>query len=280
MILICDSGSTKADWVLTDGKKILSEFQTEGLNPVHLSAEFIASELGPVKETLSEYGDADEIFFFGAGCGAGEGKERIRHVLTKTFPGSMITVDNDLMAAALAASGKKKGIISILGTGSNCCYYDGITLHLKNFGLGYILGDEASGAWFGKKLLRAFLYEKLPENLQTAFLTEYQLTREKIIDAVYRKQKANLFLSSFMPFIAAYKEDAFIKELLMSGLGEFFNSNILAFEEAGNIPVHFVGSVAALLETEIRETGKISGVRIGKILKRPMDGLKEYFLTK
>ena len=279
MILICDSGSTKADWALVDGKNI-SEFQTDGLNPVHLSEETILEKLSAEKIITSNSSAITGVSFFGAGCGSGEGKDRMLGVLRKLFPGSKIAVDNDLFAAALATSGNEKGIIAIIGTGSNCCYYDGSAIHLKNFGLGYILGDEASGAWFGKKLLWAFLYNKLPENLSVAFAKEYKLTRELIIEAVYRKPNANIFLSSLMPFMVKHKSDPYMREFLTSGIHVFFETNIKGFQEAENIPVHFVGSVAHLLESEIRETGTAKKLRIGKILKRPMDGLKEYYFSK
>jgi len=278
MILICDSGSTKADWALLDGINI-TEFQTDGLNPVHLSDAIILEKLSAEKNITRNSASIPEVNFFGAGCGSSEGKERMAAVLRKVFPGSKITVDNDLFAAALATSGNEKGIIAIIGTGSNCCYYDGSAIHLKNFGLGYILGDEASGAWFGKKLLWAFLYNKLPENLSVAFAKEYKLTRELIIEAVYRKPNANIFLSSLMPFMVKYKSDPYMREFLTSGIHVFFETNIKGFQEAENIPVHFVGSVAHLLESEIRETGTAKKLRIGKILKRPIDGLKDYFLS-
>lgn len=279
MILICDSGSTKADWALLDGMNI-TEFQTDGLNPVHLSDTTITKKLSAEKKITTNSVAIKEVNFFGAGCGSSEGKERMAIALRKIFPDSKITVDNDLFAAALATSGNEKGIIAIIGTGSNCCYYDGSSIHLKNFGLGYILGDEASGAWFGKKLLWAFLYNKLPENLSVAFAKEYKLTRELIIEAVYRKPNANIFLSSLMPFMVKYKSDPYMREFLTSGIHVFFETNIKGFQEAENIPVHFVGSVAHLLESEIRETGTAKKFRIGKILKRPMDGLKEYYFSK
>ncbi|CAN5384095.1 hypothetical protein BH11BAC1_BH11BAC1_04600 [soil metagenome] len=280
MILICDSGSTKADWALLSGKNIISEFQTDGLNPVHLSGERIWEIITGEKNITSHSKEITEIHFFGSGCGSSEGKSRMTVVLKKIFPASKITVENDLVAAAFATAGNKKGIIAILGTGSNCCYYDGTTVHFKNFGLGFILGDEASGAWFGKKLLWAFLYGKLPGNLNTFFIEEFHLNRELIIEAVYRNPNPNIFLSSLMPFMIKHKEDPYMHEFLISGINVFFETNIKGFQEAESVPVHFVGSVAATLENEIRTTGKQKKISIGKILKRPMEGLKEYFLSK
>jgi len=280
MILICDSGSTKADWAVLDGKNILSEFQTDGLNPVHLSEETIREKISAEKNITSNSKSISEIYFFGAGCGSAEGKGRMTGVLKHIFPAAKINVENDLLAAAIATAGNEKGIVAILGTGSNCCYYDGSEVHLKNFGLGYILGDEASGAWFGKKLLWAFLYGRLPGNLNMTFIDEHKLNRELIIEAVYRKPNPNIFLSSMMPFMIKHKEDPYMQEFLSSGINVFFETNIKGFREAENVSIHFVGSVAASLENEIRSTGKGKNLYIGKILKRPMDGLKEYFLSK
>lgn len=279
MILICDSGSTKADWALLDGMNI-TEFQTDGLNPVHLSDATINEKLSAEKKITTNSAAIKEVNFFGAGCGSSEGKERMAVTLRKIFPDSKITVDNDLFAAALATSGNEKGIIAIIGTGSNCCYYDGSSIHLKNFGLGYILGDEASGAWFGKNFLSAYLYHKLPEKISTSFFNEYKLTREEIIESVYRKPNVNIFLSSFMPFIIKHKDEEYIRDFLREGIKVFFETNVKGFTESKNAKIHFVGSVAALLESEIREAGNASNLAIGKILKRPMDGLKNYFLSK
>ncbi len=280
MILIADSGSTKADWVLIDHKKIQSKFQTDGLNPVHLSEEVIFQKLSSEKNISSNAENISEVHFFGAGCGNADGMGRMEMVLKKILSAAKVTVENDLMAAALATCGNEKGIVSILGTGSNCCYYDGSSIHVKNFGLGYILGDEGSGTWFGKKIFRAFLYGQLPEKINSAFVSEYNLNREQIIESVYRKPNVNLFLSSFMPFIAKHKEESFMKKLLTDGLIEFFDTNISGFPESKHAPLHFVGSIAALLEKEIREIGKEKKLSIRKIIKRPMDGLANYFISK
>ncbi len=280
MIIVADSGSTKTDWVIIDRKNIESEFQTEGLNPVHLSSETILQTLanGRLLKDASE--KAKKIYFFGAGCGNEEGKERMEHTLETFFPSAKIQVENDLMAAAIATCGKKKGVVAILGTGSNCCLFDGKKIHTKNFGLGYILGDEGSGAYFGKNLLRAYLYEHLPKELSSSFYEKYDLNRESIIEAVYRKPNPNLFLSSFMPFIIANKNHNWIKDFLHRGINEFFSSNLFTLMHSKKLHVHFVGSVAAELEDLIREKGSSKKLTIGKVIKSPKEGLTEYFLNK
>jgi len=280
MILICDSGSTKADWVLLDGKNIFSEFQTDGLNPVHLPGEIISEIISAEKNISMHAQRIDDVHFFGSGSGNAEGRTRMEEVLKKIFPSAKISVENDLAGAAVATCGSMPGVVAILGTGSNCCFYDGAGIRIKNYGLGYILGDEGSGAWFGKNFLRAFLYGQLPEKIHAVFQSEFKTDREKAIEAVYRKPNANLYLSSFMPFITMHRTEPYVMKLLEEGLSEFFDTAISGFDESENHPVHFVGSVASLLEAEIRELGKEKNLRIGKILKRPIDGLKEHFLSK
>jgi glucosamine kinase len=277
MILVCDSGSTKADWALIKGKKILSEFQTDGLNPVHMGEEVILQKLTGDKNISTAPADISQVHFFGAGCGSAEGKSTMTAVLKKIFPAGKVNVDNDLFAAAIATCGNDKGMIAILGTGSNCCFYDGTSVHPKNFGLGYILGDECSGAWFGKKFLRDFAYGLLPEKLHAEFFDAFKLNRSQIIEAVYRKPAPNLFLSSFMPFMATHRENGYIKKIFADGLAEFFDTNVSAFKESEDVPIHFVGSVASILGNEIREMASAKNFRTGKILKRPMDGLKDHF---
>ena len=277
MILICDSGSTKADWLLMDGKKVKTSFQTPGLNPVNLSEKSLLAILKAEKKIRQASASVNTIHFFGSGCGNAEGKGRMIKVLKKSFPLAKVTVENDLMASAISTCGNEKGVVAILGTGSNCCYFDGKKINVKNFGLGFMLGDEGSGTWFGRKFLLAFLYDQMPAALAKKFYATYKVNRQKAIESVYSQPNPNLFLSSFMPFIIANKKDNFVKKFLLEGLKYFFDTTILAFPESKKAAVHFTGSVAALLEKEIREVGKKKNIRIGKIIKQPLEGLKKYY---
>jgi len=277
MILICDSGSTKADWLLMDEKKAVASFQTPGLNPVNLSEKSLIAILTAEKKIKRAANTLTEVHFFGSGCGNSEGRARMIKVLKKVFPGVKVTVENDLMASAIATCGNEKGVVAILGTGSNCCYFDGNKINVKNFGLGFMLGDEGSGTWFGRKFLLAFLYDQMPAALAKKFYATYRVNRQKAIESVYSQPNPNLFLSSFMPFIIANRKDSFVKKFLMEGLKYFFDTTILAFPESKKVAVHFTGSVAALLEKEIRATGKKKNLRIGNIIKQPMQGLADYY---
>jgi len=278
MILICDSGSTKADWLLMDGRKIQSTFQTPGLNPVNLSEKSLSAILNSEKRIKKVSPYLSEVHFFGSGCGNAEGRSRMMKVLKKVFPKTKITVENDLMASAISTCGNEKGVVAILGTGSNCCYFDGKKIHLKNFGLGFMLGDEGSGTWFGRKFLVAYLYGQMPAPLAKKFYATYKVDRQKAIESVYKKLNPNIFLSSFMPFIIANSKNSFVKTFLQEGLEYFFDTTILAFPESKKAAVHFTGSIAALLEQEIRQAGKKKKIRIGKIIKQPMEGLALYYL--
>ena len=280
MILICDSGSTKADWLLMDGKKVKSPFQTPGLNPVNLSEKSLSTILKAEKKITRVSAQIKEVHFFGSGCGNAEGKGRMMKVLRRVFTKSKITVENDLMASAIATCGNERGVVAILGTGSNCCYFDGKKIHVKNFGLGFMLGDEGSGTWFGRKFLVAYLYGQMPAPLAKKFYAAHQIDRQKAIESVYSKPNPNIFLSSFMPFIIANRKNSFVNKFLLDGLEYFFDTTILAFPEAKKSAVHFTGSVAALLEKEIRHVGKKKNIRIGNIIKQPMDGLISYYSEK
>ena len=277
MILICDSGSTKADWLLMDGRKIKSTFHTPGLNPVNLPEKNLLAILKAEKKIKQVSDQLSEVHFFGSGCGNLEGRGRMMKVLKKVFPKVSVTVENDLMASAIATCGNEKGVVAILGTGSNCCYFDGKKIHVKNFGLGFMLGDEGSGTWFGRKFLLSFLYEQMPETLARKFYAAYKVDRQKAIESVYGKPNPNLFLSSFMPFIIANRKNSFVKKFLLEGLDYFFETTILAFPESKKSSVHFTGSIAALLKQEISAVGKKKNLRIGNIIKQPMDGLAKYY---
>jgi glucosamine kinase len=277
MILICDSGSTKADWLLMDGKKAKASFQTPGLNPVNLSEKSLSAILKSEKKIDHIVKELSEVHFFGSGCGNAEGKGRMLKVLKITFPKIKITVENDLMASAISTCGNEKGVVAILGTGSNCCYFDGKKIHVKNFGLGFMLGDEGSGTWFGRKFLVTYLYDQMPASLAGKFYAEHKVDRQKAIESVYSKPNPNIFLSSFMPFIIANRKHSFVNKFLLEGLEYFFDTTILAFPEVKKTPVHFTGSVASLLEKEIRQVGMKKNLRIGNIIKQPMEGLKNYY---
>lgn len=278
MILIADSGSTKTDWYIgstqTDGRVI----QTSGINPFHQSANeinrVIAQTLIPQMGDTTEYTD---IFFYGAGC-TPEKSGIVSEALSLNFPQARIRVESDLLGAAHALCGHNAGIACILGTGSNSCAYDGEKITANISPLGYILGDEGSGAVLGKRFLGDCMKHQLPNNICQAFFAVYQLTPALILDKVYRQPLANRFLASLPPFIATYRDVPEIHTLLLSCFNDFFCRNVMLYEYT-NCPINFVGSIAYYFQQEIKEAACNLNIRIGTILKSPIEGLVNYHLN-
>jgi glucosamine kinase len=278
MILIADSGSTKTDWVvLSDGKQVFAT-GTIGLNPLFRTKEEIRTALRSVS-FFREFGrKIKQVNFFGAGCGNKKGKGKIESSLKRFFPAAKMNVRTDLIAAALAVSGNEEGVICILGTGSNCCYYDGKKVHQGNAGLGYILGDEASGTYFGKKLLQLFLYGKMSERLAKDFKKKFRVTRAIAIENIYNRPNANRYLASFAAFIPGHINEKEIQEMIKDGLDEFYETNISAVENFEKLPVHFVGSVAFYLKGFIGEMCRDKKLMKGKMMQKPINGLAAYYV--
>lgn len=275
MFIIADSGSTKTDWCTGNSKADGRIVQTGGINPFHQSSD----EIGQVISStlVPQLGDTTgftDIYFYGAGC-IPEKAEIVKQALLQSFPQAVVGVESDLLGAARALCNKSAGIACILGTGSNSCAYDGekITAHISP--LGYILGDEGSGAVLGKRLAGDCLKHQLPEDLCRDFLKEYGLTPAMILDKVYRQPLANRFLASLTPFLSAHKHRQEIHALLVSCFTDFFRRNVMQYEYQG-MPVHFTGSIAYYFQEEVKEAALALGISIGNILKSPMEGLVDY----
>lgn len=275
MIVIADSGSTKTDWCMGNTKADCETVRTEGINPFHQSADEIKEVIASVP--TPRQGDPAEIttvYFYGAGC-IPEKADRVKTALAQRFPQATVLVESDLSGAARALCGKTAGIACILGTGSNSCSYDGekITAHIPP--LGYILGDEGSGAVLGKRLTGDLLKRRLPDDLCRDFLEEYRLTPALILDKVYRQPSANRFLASLTPFLFARRQRAEIRDLLISCFTDFFTRNVMQYAYQ-DIPVHFTGSVAFYFQEEVKEAARRLDVSVGKIIKSPLEGLMDY----
>jgi glucosamine kinase len=280
VILIADSGSTKADWVvLSEGRQVFAT-STAGLNPLFRSKEEIRITLRSVNFFREFAGKIKHIKFYGAGCGNKNGKVKVQSVLKGFFRSAKVDVRTDLTGAALATCGNKEGIICILGTGSNCCYFDGKKIHLANGGLGYILGDEASGTYFGRKLLQKFLYGQMPAQMSKEFKKAFRVTRESVIENIYFRPNANRYLASFAPFILNHEGDKKIQEMIRQGLEEFYDANISSVKGFEKLPVHFVGSVAFHLRDFVGKLCRRKNLMKGRIMHKPIEGLSEYYLKK
>lgn len=287
MKLIADCGSTKIDWCLIsrDGDNgtvmIEKRFGTPGLNAVMLTAEEIAArlenELGP---EIAPYAAAiDNVYFYGAGCISPEVCGNVANGLKKIMPDAHIEVDTDLLAAARALCGREPGIACIMGTGSNSCYYDGEKITANVSPLGYILGDEGSGAVLGKLLVGNVLKNQLPADLCEKFLAQYGLDRMKIIENVYRKPGANKFLASLSPFLNENIDRHEVKDMVVEAFRQFFIRNISAYEglcASGMPAVNFVGSIAHYYRRQLAQAAASCGYELGVIIKSPMEGLLSY----
>lgn len=281
MILIADSGATKTDWCLLaeNGTEML--FKTQGISPHYQTSEEITATVKA--ELLPQLQDLipAEIYFYGTGCSSAKSREIVAKGFRTAFPvTTTIAIDHDLIAAARALCGREEGIACILGTGSNSCHFkDGkIAYNVPN--LGFILGDEGSGGYLGKRLIQAFLNLELPAEVHRKFKETYNLEHEEIIHTVYTKPFPNRFLATFAKFLGENRENPFIANLIHTGINDFFRKNITRYTGYENLPVHFLGSIAYHFSPELKEIAKSHNVTIGKIIKTPMEGLIEYHLKK
>lgn len=278
MLLVADSGSTKADWILTRSDNQPVHFRTKGINPFFLSEKDITQVFQNASEIQGYVDQVKEIYFFGAGCSSPDRRELISNALSKVFKNAFISVDIDIIASIYATCGSSAGICCILGTGSNISYFDGKKIHESKHGLGYILGDEGSGTFFGRRLLTAFLYGSMPEELSAAFKQKFNVDKESVIKRIYQQPSPNSFLASFSPFMSDHIGHTFIVELLKNGFEEFVNTNIKSYPDYKNQTCHFVGSIAFHFKEILAEVCKRNEVSLGKILKHPIDELSEFIL--
>jgi N-acetylglucosamine kinase-like BadF-type ATPase len=272
--LIADSGSTKAEWCLLDGKK-KKIFFTQGLSPYFLSSEQIQKIIEEeLKSKMKQ--EPDEVFFYGTGCASPDNSKIVKKALQKVFSKAAISVDHDLMGAAKALCGKEKGIACILGTGSNSCYYNGKKIIKNSPGLGYVLGDEGSGAYLGKKVIQYFLYNTFDADLMDRFNAKFNTTNTEILEAVYKRPLPNRYLASYAVFLAENRGHYMIENIIEDGFNDFFFNHIYKYRESWTLPVNFIGSVAFGFKDVLKEMCSSYELQLGKVLQKPMDGLIKY----
>ncbi len=276
MILIADCGSTKVDWCLLNGNEVVTKVFTCGMNALLLTEEEMSQNIkNELLPNIKEY-VIDEVYYYGAGCLFDHVCENVRRAIYRNIPAPKIEVHSDLLAAARALCGDQPGIACILGTGSNSCYYNGSNIVYNVSPLGYILGDEGSGAVLGKLLVGDVLKKQLPEPLCKKFLEEFELDRQKIIERVYKQPGANRFLASLSPFLNRNIEEPAIHRLVLNAFKAFFVRNITNYEGYKNLPINFVGSIAMYYRPVLEEAAASIGVEIGTIIKSPMEGLIKF----
>ncbi len=272
--LIVDSGSTNASWAWINGsrKKI---FHTQGISPYFLSADQIQTIIRQELK-LPAGSQPDEIYYYGTGCSATANKKIVNSALKKVFPGAKVDVEHDLLGAARAVCGHDKGVVAILGTGSNSCYFNGMKIVKNSPGLGYILGDEGSGAYLGRKVLQYFLYNTFEGELIDKFIARFNTNTTEILDAVYKKPFANRYLASFAIFLAENRGHYMIENIIEDGFNTFFFNHICKYRESWTLPIHFVGSIAAGFKDVLKEMCNSYELQLGTVMKNPIDGMIKY----
>jgi len=278
MKLLVDSGATKADWIaLDDDGNRLFNSQTLGLSPEVINREEALERLEARFDISNNRNEVTELYFYGAGCGTDRMKNFMKGIFKEFFPNAKISVKEDTYAAAYATNpSNEKAIICILGTGSNCSYFDGEELHQKVQSLGYIAMDDCSGNRFGRDLVRAYYFNKMPADLAKKFEEEYNLDPDVIKHNLYKEPNPNAYLATFAKFLIQHKDNAFIKGLIIDAMQIFVENYITQYENAHEVPVHFVGSIAFYLKAELAEVLSKNRLKLGNVLRRPIDGLIEY----
>lgn len=276
MILIADSGSTKTDWCLVEHGEVLQQIFTKGTNPFFQSEEEISNEIAANLLPQLKTAETDAVYFYGAGCAFPDKIETVRRAILRHLQvKGEVEVSTDMLAAARGLCGHRAGIACIMGTGSNSCYYDGEKIVQNVSPLGFILGDEGSGACLGKLLVGDILKNQMTPELKEKFLSQFNLTPADIIDRVYRKPFPNRFLASLSPFLAQNLNEPCIHSLVLNSFKSFLKRNVMQYDYQ-NHEVHFIGSVAYYYKDVLAQATDEMDIRLGTILKSPMEGLIAY----
>lgn len=274
-ILIADSGSTKTAWCLIqNGRK--KHLSTQGISPYFMDRQQIQTLLETELKPQMRKAIPDVIYYYGTGCSAKANAKLIAKAIQHVFPGAQVEVEHDLMGAARALCGHDKGVACILGTGSNSCYFNGKRIVKNSPGLGFILGDEGSGAYMGKKVIQYVLYGTFDAELQAHFTSKYELTAEMILDSVYRQPLPNRYLAGFTSFLAEHRGHYMIENIIEDSFHDFIFQHVYKYKESWTHPVHFIGSVAYNFRDVLEEVCGAYRLTLGQVLANPMDGLIRY----
>lgn len=274
--LIADSGATKAEWCLLKGKKKKILF-TQGISPYFMNSDQIAKMLNKELKPYLKNEVIAEIHYYGTGCGNPENVKSIRKGIKEVFTNTKkINVDHDLMGATRAVCGNEKGIACILGTGSNSCFYNGRRIVKNSPGLGYVLGDEGSGAYMGRKILQHFLYNTFDEELMDKFNLKFKTNQLEILERVYRQPLPNRYMASFAVFLSENRGHYMIENIIEDSLNDFFFNHLYKYKESWSYPINFVGGISFAFKDVLKSMCTTYGLQAGRIMKHPMEGLIEY----
>ncbi|PJA08034.1 MAG: hypothetical protein COX70_04825 [Flavobacteriales bacterium CG_4_10_14_0_2_um_filter_32_8] len=278
MILIADSGSTKTDWRLVNMEGILHlTDETIGFNPYFISSAIILNELSTSKLAKIKE-QVKQVFFYGAGCSTTQNCQLIETPLRTFFNHAEVAVEHDLLAACRATCGTTKGIVAILGTGSNSCLYSGSVILENVQSLGYLLGDYGSGADIGKTFITALLSNELPKEIEAEFKKQYQLSTSDILNAVYKEALPNRFLAAFSLFVYQHKNNPVLQNMVKERFDLFFKKNICKYSDYQHQTIHFVGSIAFMYQDVLAKTAANYQIKMGRVIQHPIQDLVNYHL--
>ena len=280
MYLVADSGSTKTDWRLIGEGREMQHLSTDGINPYYATEQQITTTAQSLLEAGIPRWQISNIVFYGAGCHGAERNARVYNALSRVFTQADVLVYNDLTAAARATCGTEAGIACILGTGSNSGLYNGHDIEDTIPNLGFYAGDEGSGSHLGKKLLRGYFYREFPKGVQAAFEAAYPEGRDEIMNRMYNSRRPNVYLASFATFMTFQQHMPYIRELVAESFEEFLRRNVSKYEGSDRLPVHFVGSVGSAFKEVLEEACKAAGIRLGQVVRKPIELLVEYHLQQ
>ena len=294
MKLIIDAGSTKTDWMLLDGKTVKNRFQTDGFNPNYSDRKDLENILSLVETqcfaspnnilfgietqciaTLPQF--IQSIHYYGTGCGNEQNCQLIKEVFQSHFPNAEISVTHDLMAACHALFGHEKGIACILGTGSNSCVYDGENITKRAVSLGYLVGDEGSGMYIGREVVKAYFYGFMPDDLHQKFDATYHLELKEFIDKAYHQPQPSKYLASFAKFAGEHQDEPFMHDLIQGCFEDFVKAFILRFDDCKSLKISFIGSVAFHFQDILKECIKSHDLTLGEVMTSPAAGLVRYY---
>ncbi|HXB40647.1 MAG TPA: N-acetylglucosamine kinase [Bacteroidia bacterium] len=276
MILIADSGSTKTDWVLLDENENKFSYKTIGFNPHFTDSETIYNSLIEILIPQFDPGIVKKVFFYGAGCASINTVIIVNNALVKYFSNATVNVYHDMLAAARALLGNQPGFAAILGTGSNTCIYNGKEIEKNIDSLGYLLGDEGSGSYIGKKIIRDYMRNALPPQLQQKFTQTYNLNEQQIFDFLYNKSLPNRFLASFCKFAHQYKEHEYIKAIIKESFGDFFMNLVSRYPRYQEFSFNCVGSVGFIFKDQLKEVATSYNMKMGRLIPSPINNLVNY----
>ena len=275
MIIVAESGSTKTDWRSISKDGSINQMRTEGINPYFSNGEVIQELISSqLIDFISE--DKFTLYFYGAGCGTEQSKAVIAKAFSGVYPQAEINVEGDLLAAARGLCGEEAGIACILGTGANSGRYNGVIITDNLPSLGYVLGDEGSGAYLGKQLLTAFVRKELPDLIMERLERRYSLTREIIVEQVYRQPNPNRYLASFSKFIFQNIKEPYLYQMVYEAFSAFIKIAVLPYEGSRNEKVHFTGGIAFYFSNILRQVANDHGVAVRNIVENPIAGLALY----